>query len=42
MDACGRKKYESQHAYGLGRYKSRENMRDKSKWMRDANFLGKE
>jgi hypothetical protein len=43
MDACGRiKKYESQHAHGLGRYKSRENMRDESKRMRDADFLGKE
>jgi hypothetical protein len=43
MDACGRiKKYESQHAHGLGRYKSRENMRDESKRMRDADFSGKE
>jgi hypothetical protein len=43
MDACGGiKTYDRQHAHGLGRYKSRENMRDKNKRMRDANFLGKE
>jgi hypothetical protein len=42
MDACGRiKKYGSQHAQGLGRYKSRENMGDESKRMRDTDFLGK-